>query len=113
MRSGPPEAPGTLGHLRMDVRADRFPLVDSLRAIAALAIVGFHAGLFAGVADSTSLASRISSNLQVGVPIFFLISGFLLYRPFTRARLRGPGGRGPAPTPGAASCASCPPTGWR
>ena len=91
MRSGPPEAPGTLGHLRMDVRADRFPLVDSLRAIAALAIVGFHAGLFAGVADSTSLASRIASNLQVGVPIFFLISGFLLYRPFTRARLEGTG----------------------
>jgi peptidoglycan/LPS O-acetylase OafA/YrhL len=73
----------------MDVRADRFPLVDSLRAIAALAIVAFHAGLYAGVANSTSIASRIVANLQVGVPIFFLISGFLLYRPFARARLEG------------------------
>jgi peptidoglycan/LPS O-acetylase OafA/YrhL len=81
----------------MDVRADRFPLVDSLRAIAALAIVSFHAGLFSGVADTASAGSRIASNLQVGVPIFFLISGFLLYRPFARARLEG----GPALLTGA------------
>ena len=73
----------------MDVRAERFPLVDSLRAIAALSIVAYHAGLAAGVAETSSAASRITTNLQVGVPIFFLISGFLLYRPFARSRLEG------------------------
>jgi peptidoglycan/LPS O-acetylase OafA/YrhL len=71
----------------MDVRADRFPLVDSLRALAALAIVGYHALGFAGVVGSGSLGGRLATNLQVGVPVFFLISGFLLYRPFAKSRL--------------------------
>jgi peptidoglycan/LPS O-acetylase OafA/YrhL len=81
----------------MDVRADRFPLVDSLRAIAALAIVGYHAAFFSGGLDQASFGSRLATNLQIGVPIFFLISGFLLYRPLTRARLRGE----PSPRTGA------------
>lgn len=76
----------------MDVRADRFPLVDSLRAIAALAIVGYHAAFSAGAMSEASLSSRLATNLQVGVPVFFLISGFLLYRPFAKARLLGEAG---------------------
>jgi peptidoglycan/LPS O-acetylase OafA/YrhL len=73
----------------MDVRADRFPLVDSLRAIAALSIVGYHAAFFSGLLARDSLGTAVTTNLQVGVPVFFLISGFLLYRPFAAARLRG------------------------
>jgi peptidoglycan/LPS O-acetylase OafA/YrhL len=73
----------------MDARADRFPLVDSLRAIAALLIVGYHAAFFSGLLAAGSLGTRITTNLQVGVPIFFLISGFLLYRPFAAAHLSG------------------------
>ena len=33
----------------MDARADRFPLFDSLRALAALAVVCSHIGSFGGV----------------------------------------------------------------
>jgi peptidoglycan/LPS O-acetylase OafA/YrhL len=73
----------------MDVRADRFPLVDSLRAIAALLIVGYHAAFFSGLLAAGSIGTRVTTNLQVGVPIFFLISGFLLYRPFAAAHLSG------------------------
>ncbi|MEA2364753.1 MAG: hypothetical protein QOI32_265 [Thermoleophilaceae bacterium] len=63
----------------------RFPLVDSLRAIAALSVVGAHAAFSSGIYDDEFLR-RFVTRLDVGVTIFFLISGFLLYRPFIRAR---------------------------
>jgi peptidoglycan/LPS O-acetylase OafA/YrhL len=74
----------------MNARADRFPLFDSLRAVAALAVLGFHAAFLAGreIPDAT-LFRQLAGRLDVGVTIFFLISGFLLYRPFVRARLDG------------------------
>src|SRR5919204_363943 len=53
----------------------RFPLVDSMRAIAVIAIFLFHA-----------LDSKWTARLNVGVPLFFVISAFLLYRPFVAAR---------------------------
>ena len=74
----------------MNVRADRFPLMDSLRAIAALLVVGSHAALFAGIFASGSVLHPYTDQLgAAGVTIFFLISGFLLYRPFARANLEG------------------------
>ena len=36
--------------------------------------------------------TQYTGRLDVGVTVFFLISGFLLYRPFVRARLRGEAG---------------------
>ena len=62
----------------------RFPLVDALRAIAAIAVVIVHAG---GL-TVTPLGGFVS-HAEVGVAIFFAISGFLLYRPFVSARLNG------------------------
>lgn len=76
----------------VNARADRFPLFDSLRAIAALLVLGFHAGFFA-LALTDSPLRRYTAHLDVGVTVFFLISGFLLYRPFVRARMTGE--RGP------------------
>lgn len=73
----------------MNARADRFPLFDSLRAIAALSVLGFHAAFLSRVFTSDSFLRPYTSHLDVGVTVFFLISGFLLYRPFVRARLRG------------------------
>lgn len=72
--------------------AERFPLFDSLRALAALSIVFFH-GLFqqAVLAGAGEALWRFGRNLDVGVPIFFGISGFLLYRPFVKARAEGRG----------------------
>lgn len=70
----------------MNARATRFPLFDSLRALAALAIVGTHIH-FVLLAHDGPLA-RYLARLDVGVFVFFAISGFLLYRPFVRARLR-------------------------
>ena len=79
----------------MNARATRFPLFDSLRAIAALAVFGTHA-YYVLRNNATGWLQPYASRLDVGVYIFFVISGFLLYRPFVRARLRGgdaPGAR--------------------
>lgn len=73
----------------MNARADRFPLVDSLRAIAALAVLMTHAMFFAGAYNGHSAIGAYAQRLDVGVTVFFLISGFLLYRPFVKARLTG------------------------
>jgi peptidoglycan/LPS O-acetylase OafA/YrhL len=73
----------------MSARATRFPLFDSLRAIAALAVVTTHVGVATGLYDGHSVVGQYVARLEVGYPIFFLISGFLLYRPFVRARLLG------------------------
>ncbi|HEY7630384.1 MAG TPA: acyltransferase [Thermoleophilaceae bacterium] len=73
----------------MNARATRFPLFDSLRAIAAISVLAFHAGIVSGLLSSNSWLKPYAARLDVGVSVFFLISGFLLYRPFTRARLLG------------------------
>lgn len=66
----------------------RFPLVDSMRAIAALMVLLTHTAF-----DSSGFLSpvygRYTLRLEAGVTVFFLISGFLLYRPFVSARLNG------------------------
>jgi peptidoglycan/LPS O-acetylase OafA/YrhL len=81
----------------VNARANRFPLVDSLRAIAALCVLLTHTAVAAGVATNPhSTLSPYVQRLDVGVAIFFLISGLLLYRPFVLARARG----GPAPAVG-------------
>lgn len=64
----------------------RFPLIESARGIAALLIVAYHA---AKTRPAGGEAQAYLEHLAIGVPIFFLISGFLLYRPFVVARLEG------------------------
>jgi peptidoglycan/LPS O-acetylase OafA/YrhL len=71
----------------MGSRADRFPLIDALRAMAAIAVFGTHAAFFAGAEYPGSTIGHYTERLEVGVAVFFVISGFLLYRPFLVARL--------------------------
>jgi peptidoglycan/LPS O-acetylase OafA/YrhL len=66
-------------------RHPRFPLVDGMRAIAVLCVVLVHCAGFAS-AISGSLPGRLLAHANIGVTIFFLISGFLLYRPFIAHR---------------------------
>lgn len=87
--AGPRTAPGVGGEAPPAAVAPppghpRFPLVDALRAIAAVSIVIVHAG---GL-TLTKLHGLVT-HAEVGVAIFFAISGFLLYRPFVSARLNG------------------------
>lgn len=66
----------------------RFPLIDALRALAALAIVLVHTAIFAGVFSGAPYRGLVA-HLDIGVAGFFLLSGFLLYRPFVAARELG------------------------
>src|SRR5215211_5159432 len=64
----------------------RFPLMDSLRAVAALMVLVTHTGFLSGANGSTFYGPYLA-RFDIGVTIFFLLSGFLLYRPFVSARL--------------------------
>jgi len=66
----------------------RYPLIDAARAAAAGMIVMYHVAGMAGVTLGSS-AGRYFARLNMGVALFFLISGFLLYRPFLAARVDG------------------------
>jgi peptidoglycan/LPS O-acetylase OafA/YrhL len=68
----------------------RFPLFDGLRAIAALSVFAGHTITVQYSLGGHPTAFVWATNLaDQGVAIFFLISGFLLYRPFLSARSRG------------------------
>jgi peptidoglycan/LPS O-acetylase OafA/YrhL len=68
--------------------ANRFPGYDGLRAIAALTVFVFHISN-ADLRPLQHWYGRYLLLLNIGVPIFFVISGFLLYRPFVAARFEG------------------------
>jgi peptidoglycan/LPS O-acetylase OafA/YrhL len=73
----------------------RFPLFDSLRGIAVLAVLVFHVFLVTGALERPVFGDLAASFGNLGPIVFFAISGFLLYRPFVAAR------EGSAPAPGA------------
>lgn len=58
----------------------RFPALDGLRAIGALAVLTTHVGFQSGDSLSGPFAGLLS-RMDIGVAVFFAISGFLLYRP--------------------------------
>jgi peptidoglycan/LPS O-acetylase OafA/YrhL len=64
----------------------RFPLFDGLRALAALGVIVSHAGYFSG-ASQDAWYGPLVANGTAGVTVFFVLSGFLLYRPFLAADL--------------------------
>lgn len=59
-----------------------YPLLDVLRAVAAITVVAFHATQFRGI----GFARDVGIHLDVGVTVFFVLTGFLLYRPMLAAR---------------------------
>jgi peptidoglycan/LPS O-acetylase OafA/YrhL len=71
-------------------RQTHFPLFDGLRGLAATAVFFVHAAYqFAVTRPEEHEWYRFAIHGDVAVPIFFAISGFLLYRPFVAARVRG------------------------
>jgi peptidoglycan/LPS O-acetylase OafA/YrhL len=81
----PHEAPDAL---RPPPGNPRFPLVDGLRAVAALMVLIGHTSFLSGF-NGHGQIGQVVSRFDMGVALFFIISGFLLYRPFVSARLDG------------------------
>ena len=80
----------------------RFPLLDGVRALAATFVFLFHGWYFLGMEEGRALSgtvneigvqatrdlSTIASHLgEIGVALFYLLSAFLLYRPFAKHAL--------------------------
>ena len=66
----------------------RFPLLDGYRALAVCLVLTTHIGFFSGVILFPGVGLVIA-RMDFGVTLFFLLSGFLLYRPWARAAMRG------------------------
>lgn len=66
--------------------AHRFPALDGVRGVAAMAVVLTHLGFQTGQGLSGS-SRGVLSRLDVGVAIFFVLSGFLLHRPWVLAQM--------------------------
>ncbi|TDC81959.1 acyltransferase [Micromonospora sp. KC606] len=64
----------------------RLPALDAVRVIGALAVVGHHVGFATGRNTGDSVAGAWLSRLDVGVAVFFVLSGFLLFRPYAHAQ---------------------------
>ena len=58
--------------------------LEGLRAIAALAVLTTHAGFLSGATGRHVLPGFLA-RMDIGVAIFFVLSGYLLYRPHARA----------------------------
>lgn len=81
-----PAAVGTDPSERTDAGAhgERFPAIEGVRAFAALAIVAYHVGELGG---TTGQLARFGDRLTIGVPVFFVVSAFVLYRPYVARRV--------------------------
>lgn len=67
----------------------RFPLVDSLRGIAVLSVVVYHVTGITGAMNDPTIGKVYAVLGNQGVVIFFILSGFLLYRPYAAAHATG------------------------
>ena len=68
--------------------------LDGLRAVAALSVFGFHAWLYTlsdvhVAAAPNTLTNELFAQLRIGLVLFFVLSGFLLYRAWVRSALAG------------------------
>lgn len=70
-------------------RTARLPALDTLRAVGAIAVLTTHAAFWAGAYTGNGLWGTLLARLDVGVAIFFALSGFLLTRPWFAAAQEG------------------------
>ncbi|MCU1498563.1 MAG: acyltransferase [Acidimicrobiales bacterium] len=66
-----------------------FPCFEGLRALAAVMVVVHHAAALAGPASTPSALRIPAEVMDSGVAVFFVLSGFLIYRPFAAAHRTG------------------------
>src|SRR3954452_19211937 len=67
----------------------RFPLFDSLRGLAVLAVLVYHVFALTGSLSRRGIGDAGAVAGSLGPTLFFAISGFLLYRPWVAAGSAG------------------------
>jgi peptidoglycan/LPS O-acetylase OafA/YrhL len=70
------------------LESGRVASLTGLRGVAALLVLGTHAAFATGKLSHGYLG-LIYARLEIGVPIFFVLSGFLLFRPWVHAAAAG------------------------
>ncbi|ORB83446.1 acyltransferase [Mycobacterium kansasii] len=81
------------GGLEQVSHVDRVASLTGIRAVAALLVVGTHAAYTTGK-YTHGYWGLVSSRMEIGVPIFFVLSGYLLFRPWVHSAAAG----GPPPS---------------
>ena len=66
-----------------------FEGLNGVRFLAAFLVLAHHAAFSSGATYRWDLAGRFFGRMDIGVSIFFVLSGFLLYRPFVVAQFDG------------------------
>ncbi|MCW2747742.1 MAG: acyltransferase [Nocardioidaceae bacterium] len=66
------------------VRRHHYPQLDTMRGFAAVAVVATHVAFWSGVYNHGTVGAA-TQRLEVGVAIFFVLSGFLLSLPYLSA----------------------------
>ncbi len=69
-------------------RAGRVPSLTGVRAVAAILVVATHAAYTTGK-YTHGYVGVVYSRMEIGVPIFFVLSGFLLFSPWVNAVASG------------------------
>jgi peptidoglycan/LPS O-acetylase OafA/YrhL len=68
----------------VNTRAAHYPLMDSMRGIAVIAVVATHTSFFTALHGDDTTQVRFGF---ISVTVFFMLSAFLLYGPFVDAHL--------------------------
>lgn len=76
------------GGLEQVSAADRNPALTGMRAVAALSVLGTHAAYGTG-ALNRGYPGQLLGRLDIGVAIFFVLSGLLLFGPWVGAAAAG------------------------
>jgi len=72
------------GGLESISKAERVASLTGIRAVAALLVMATHAAYTTGK-YTQGYMGLVYSRMEIGVPIFFVLSGFLLFGPWVRA----------------------------
>ena len=70
------------------VAESTLPALDSMRAVAAIAVLATHASFWGGAYGRSEFGTALA-RLDIGVAIFFVLSGFLLSRAWLDRHARG------------------------
>ena len=80
--------PAAQGGLESVGKAERVASLTGIRAVAALLVMGTHAAYTTGK-YTHGYVGLVYSRMEIGVPIFFVLSGFLLFAPWVKSAASG------------------------